>query len=38
VDGGGKKKRGARQCDDDDDVEAYHFKGTVQIMAYDDDI
>ena len=37
VDGGGKKKRGARQCDDDD-VEAYHFKGTVQIMAYDDDI
>mmetsp|Transcript_8018 Transcript_8018/g.11992 ORF Transcript_8018/g.11992 Transcript_8018/m.11992 type:complete len:271 (+) Transcript_8018:55-867(+) len=37
LDGGGKKKRGARQCDDDD-VEAYHFKGTVQIMAYDDDI
>ena len=40
VGGGGRKKRGARQQRDcsDDDVEAYHFKGRVQILAYDDDI
>jgi hypothetical protein len=33
VDGERDKKGG-----DNDDVEAYHFKGTVQILAYDDDI
>jgi hypothetical protein len=39
VDDGGGKKKGARQGDDNDgDVEAYHFKGTVQILAYDDAI
>lgn len=42
VGGGGRKKRGARQQQhdgsDDGNVEAYHFKGRVQILAYDDDI
>jgi len=36
---GGNTKKGVRQGDNDNDLEAaYHFKGTVQILAYDDDI
>lgn len=40
VGGGEKKNRGARQQQHGggDDVEAYHIKGRVQILAYDDDI
>ncbi|KAL7494389.1 hypothetical protein ACHAWT_007015 [Skeletonema menzelii] len=36
----GTKKRGARQRDSGDDIEtrAYRLKGSVQILAYDDDI
>ncbi len=42
-DEGRKKNRGARQRDgngigDDTEAEAYRLKGTVQILAYDDDI
>ena len=43
VDEGRKKNRGVRQRDgdgngDDVETEVYRLKGTVQILAYDDDI
>ena len=37
VDVGGRKKGRRQDNDAEEDVGAYHFKGTVQILAYDDD-